>query len=136
MEKNKSKMEDNMTTDRGMLSKSDLEGESTDSALLRAKRTNKEKSIEMLNALIGTNNDRIVGYETALQETQDDDLKALFRQFIQTSTKCRQELITEVEKLGGTPVEPTQTSSKFFRAWMDAKAVIEGHHSRTVLNWC
>src|SRR5580693_8199149 len=109
MEKNKSKMEDNMTTDRGMLSKSDLEGESTDSALLRAKRTNKEKCIEMLNALVGTNNDRIVGYETALQETQENDLKDLFLQFIETSKKCRLELITEIVRLGGKSVEPTQT---------------------------
>jgi uncharacterized protein (TIGR02284 family) len=136
MEENK--MQDNMTTDRGLLSKTPVEGESTDAALVKAKTgyTDKEGTIEILNGLIGINNDRIVGYETALKETQDADLNALFLQFIQTSKKCRHELSAEVERLGGTPTVSTETASKFFRAWMDVKAVLVGHHSRTLLNWC
>jgi uncharacterized protein (TIGR02284 family) len=136
MEENK--MQDNMTTDRGMLSKAPVDGESTDAVMLKAitTGTGKEKTIEVLNGLIGINNDRIVGYETAMKETQDADLNVLFLQFIETSKKCRQELIVEVERLGGTPAESTETASKYFRAWMDVKAVLAGHHSRTLLNWC
>lgn len=134
MEENK--MQDNMSTDRGLLLNKAEEGESADAVLTKTKQTNKERSIEMLNALIGINNDRIVGYETAMKETQDTDLNALFLQFIQTSKKCRQELGAEVERLGGTPAASTDTASKFFRAWMDVKAVLAGHHSRTILNWC
>jgi uncharacterized protein (TIGR02284 family) len=136
MEENK--MQDNMSTDRGLLSKIPVEGESTDAALLKAKvaDTDPKGTIEILNGLIGINNDRIVGYETALKETQDADLNALFLQFIQTSKKCRQELCAEVVRLGGTPSESTETASKYFRAWMDVKAVLAGHHSRTLLNWC
>jgi uncharacterized protein (TIGR02284 family) len=130
------KMQDNMSTDRGMLSDKTVKGESTDAAVASNKKTNKEKSVEMLNSLIGINNDRIVGYETAMKETQDVDLNALFLQFIQTSKKCRQELSAEVESLGGTPTATTDTASKYFRAWMDVKAVLAGHHSRTILNWC
>jgi uncharacterized protein (TIGR02284 family) len=136
MEENK--MQDNMSTDRGLLSKTPVEGESTDAALLKTKTgyTDKEVTIEILNGLIGINNDRIVGYETALKETQDADLNALFLQFIETSKKCRLELSIEVVRLGGEPTESTETASKYFRAWMDVKAVLAGHHSRTLLNWC
>ena len=125
-----------MSTDRGLLSVKTDEGQSKDPVFTITKETSKEKSIEMLNDLIGINNDRIVGYETAMKETQDVDLNALFQQFIQTSKKCREELSAEVEKLGGTPTGSTDAASKFFRAWMDVKAVLAGHHSRTILNWC
>jgi uncharacterized protein (TIGR02284 family) len=136
MDEHKSKMEDNMTTDRGMLSQVAKEGESPDAASQRTTKSDKEKSIAILNTLIGINNDRIVGYGTALQETQEEDLKKLFLQFMETSKKCRQELIVEIERLGGTPAASTETASKYFKAWMDVKAVLAGHHSRTILNWC
>ena len=84
----------------------------------------KEKTIEVLNTLITINNDRIEGYETAAKETEEQELKTLFAQFIATSHKCKQELVTEVTKLGGKPEEGTMTSGKFFRVWMDVKAAI------------
>lgn len=81
-----------------------------------------EKEIEVLNTLITINNDRIEGYETASKETEELDLKNLFAQFIATSKKCKQELVKEVNMLGGKEVEGTTTSGNFFRAWMDVKA--------------
>uniref|UniRef100_UPI0025C47882 YtxH domain-containing protein n=1 Tax=Marinilabilia sp. TaxID=2021252 RepID=UPI0025C47882 len=51
-----------------------------------------EKAIEVLNSLITINNDRIEGYETASNETEEPDLKNLFAQFISTSQKCKKEL--------------------------------------------
>jgi uncharacterized protein (TIGR02284 family) len=79
----------------------------------------KEKSIEVLNTLITINNDRIEGYETATKETEEQDLKTLFGQFISTSRKCKQELVSEVTRLGGEVAEGTMTSGKFFvYGWM------------------
>ena len=45
----------------------------------------------MLNTLIENNNDRIEGYETASNETEEQDLKTLFAQLSQTIHKCKNE---------------------------------------------
>ncbi|HSQ45518.1 MAG TPA: PA2169 family four-helix-bundle protein [Lutibacter sp.] len=96
----------------------------------------REKTIEVLNALITINNDRIEGYETASKETEELDLKSLFTQFISTSQKCKQELVNEVNALGGEAAEGTLTSGKFFRMWMDVKAALTGKDRKAILDSC
>lgn len=97
---------------------------------------NKEKTIEVLNTLVVINNDRIEGYEAAVKETKDTDLKTTFEGFIRTSQTCREQLVSEIKKLGGKPEEGTKTSGKFFRAWMDVKAALTNNDRKTVLNSC
>lgn len=96
----------------------------------------KEKTIEVLNSLITINNDRIEGYETAIKETEEYDLKSLFTQFISTSKKCKQELAMEVNTLGGKVAEGTKISGKFFRVWMDVKAALTGGDRKAILSSC
>jgi uncharacterized protein (TIGR02284 family) len=96
----------------------------------------KDKAIDVLNSLITINNDRIEGYQTASKETEEIDLKTLFDQFISTSRKCRQELISEVNKLGGEIAEGTKTTGKFFRVWMDVKAALTAKDRKAILNSC
>lgn len=95
-----------------------------------------EKTIEVLNTLITINNDRIEGYETAAKETEEQDLKTLFAQFSANSLKCKTELTSEVNKLGGTPAEGTMVSGKFFRVWMDVKSALTGKDRKAILNSC
>ncbi len=96
----------------------------------------KGNAIDVLNSLIVINNDRIEGYETASKETEEPDLKKLFTQFISTSQKCKQELVREVNTLGGVEAEGTKVSGKFFRVWMDVKAALKGKDRKTILNSC
>ncbi len=96
----------------------------------------REKTIDVLNSLITINNDRIEGYETASDGTEEYDLKALFSRFISTSQKCKNELVMEVNKLGGKAAEGTLTSGKFFRMWMDVKAALTGKDRKAILNSC
>jgi len=96
----------------------------------------KQKTIDVLNTLITINNDRIEGYETASKETEEEDLKTLFAKFAATSEKCKQELGSEVTKLGGEIAEGTKTSGKFFRVWMDVKAALTGKDRKAILNSC
>ena len=74
-----------------------------------------QKTIEVLNTLITINNDRIEGYETAANETEEQDLKMFFSELKQTSLHCNKELTFEVTKLGGTATDGTKTTGKFFR---------------------
>lgn len=96
----------------------------------------REDTIEVINSLITINNDRIEGYETASKETEEPDLKSLFSQFISTSQRCKQELVSEVHLLGGQASEGTTTSGKFFRVWMDLKAALTGKDRKAILNSC
>lgn len=95
-----------------------------------------QKSIDALNTLIEINSDRIEGYETASKETEETDLQTLFAQLALTSHECREELVDEVEELGGTPDEGTKVSGKFFRVWMDVKAALTGKDRKAILNSC
>lgn len=96
------------------------------------------ETIEVLNDLIQINNDRIAGYEKALQEakTEDADLKALFSAMISESHEIRMALGTEVNALGGNMDDSTTGSGKLYRAWMDVKAVFTGHDRHAVLSNC
>lgn len=95
-----------------------------------------DKSFRVLNSLITINNDRIQGYETAIDETEDHELKTLFAQFIQTSKLCKNELASVVSKLGGTPDDDTRVDGKIYRAWMDFKALVTGKDRKAILSSC
>lgn len=99
---------------------------------------NKTKVAEVLNDLIQINNDRIVGYEKALNELKnnDSDLRTLFTGYIDQSRNLRNVLGTEVQTLGVQMDDSTTASGKIYRAWMDVKAVFSGKDRQTVLNNC
>jgi uncharacterized protein (TIGR02284 family) len=95
-----------------------------------------QEIVDCLNNLIQINNDRIQGYLTAAQETDQDDLKSVFSDMMKTSQDCRRELVQEVSKLGGTPVEGTTVSGKIYRVWMDVKAALTSKDRKAILNSC
>lgn len=95
-----------------------------------------EKSITLLNTLVEINNDRLLGYQAAFDDTEDADLKKLFAQFSLTSKKCKQELEAEIIKMGGTATEEAHASGNLHRAWMDLKAAVTGKSRSTILSSC
>jgi uncharacterized protein (TIGR02284 family) len=92
--------------------------------------------IDALNTLIVINNDRIEGYDTAAQETDEADLKDLFHKCMNTSATCKAKLVAEVHLLGGTPDEGTRITGKFFRVWMDVKAFLTSKDRVAILDSC
>ena len=105
---------------------------------------NTKETISILNDLVLINNDRIAGYEKALDELkakdeqdQDDlDLTILFEKMIDDSREIRNALGKEVQVLGGDMAEGTMTSGKLYRAWMDVRAVFTGKDRHTILANC
>lgn len=99
---------------------------------------NRAINAETLNDLIQINNDRVVGYEKAMEElkSEDADLKTLFVKMIGESHKYKMALATEVQALGVEAEDGTTNSGKIYRAWMDVKAVFTGHDRKTILNNC
>ncbi len=98
--------------------------------------TNNQEIIDCLNNLVQINNDRIQGYLTASQETDQNDLKSVFSEMMTTSQECRRELVQEITKLGGTPVEGTTVSGKLYRVWMDIKSALTSKDRKAILNSC
>ncbi len=99
---------------------------------------------ETLNDLVLINNDRIAGYEKALEElksreegsTEDLDLTVLFQRMIDESRENRMALGHEVQVAGGEMAEGTMTSGKLYRAWMDVKALFSGKDRHAILSSC
>ncbi|MEO6287892.1 MAG: PA2169 family four-helix-bundle protein [Dyadobacter sp.] len=91
--------------------------------------------IEVLNDLILINNDRVVGYEKAYDETDtsDTDLRSLYNNLANHSRQHVSELTSEVSTLGGEPATGTMVSGKLYRVWMDVKSAFSSDGRKTSL---
>lgn len=96
------------------------------------------RSVEVLNDLVLINNDRIAGYERAINESKDldVDLKATFESMVRESEEYKRELANKVRQHGGTVTTGTTTSGKIYRAWMDVKAKFTGNDRKSILASC
>lgn len=97
-----------------------------------------EKLVEVLNDLIVINNDRIVGYEKAIEslDAGDVDLKAIFSKMADQSEGYKSELASEITKAGGEVAEGTTGLGKIYRAWMDVKATFSANDRQSALESC
>src|ERR1044072_7016416 len=99
---------------------------------------NNENTVEILNDLVKINNDRIAGYERAINEAKDldVDLKALFEGMIRESQQYKSELVSQIQAIGGEVATDTTLSGKIYRAWMDVKATFTGSSRKAILENC
>jgi len=97
-----------------------------------------EKVTEVLNDLIKINNDRVEGYERAVEDTRDKDvdLQAIFHRMADESKQYASELESEVRKSGGDVATDTTVSGKIYRVWMDFKSAISGKARKSILESC
>ncbi|MCF0053694.1 PA2169 family four-helix-bundle protein [Dyadobacter sp. LJ53] len=97
-----------------------------------------ENLVEVLNDLIKINNDRIEGYERAINEVEDMDLdlRGIFQNMANESRQNIDELSAEIINLGGEIETGTTNSGKIYRVWMDIKATFTGHNRTSVLESC
>lgn len=97
-----------------------------------------EKNIEILNDLVKINNDRISGYQKAIEntETLEAELKTVYSRMIDESYEYNRELSEQVVKLGGEPATDSTTPGKLYHAWMDVKATFSGHDNKSTLAAC
>lgn len=97
-----------------------------------------KQTIEVLNDLIQINNDRIMGYEQAIRDSQpeDTDLKILYASMVAESHRMKIALATEVQALGAELEQGTTISGEIYRAWNDIKAVFAGHDRQATLINC
>ena len=92
--------------------------------------------VDELNKLVVVNNDRINGYQKAAEETKDPDLKMLFDQYSQQSSRFKMELAEEIASLGGQVNEDTSASGDLYRTWMDVRQAMARNDKKAVLKSC
>ncbi len=100
---------------------------------------NNEKVVDALNDLVRINNDRIEGYEKAIKnsKSEDGDYDSLFTEMIQQSQKYREQLINEINSIGGEADRDSNTSSgKVYHVWMDVKSTFQGKTGSSALELC
>lgn len=97
-----------------------------------------EKQARILNDLVLINNDRVVGYEKAMEELkkEDSDLKLLFQEKVNQSNGYKTELSEEIVKTGHKVETGTTNAGKIYRVWMDVKAFFGGSDRKVVLDNC
>ncbi|GAB2776284.1 hypothetical protein GCM10027275_19300 [Rhabdobacter roseus] len=95
-----------------------------------------EKAQDALENLIKLHYDRIQGYEHALEDTKDADLKALFSHNADQSRQFRAELSAEMDKYGGEVPKDNKFLGDIHKAWMDFKAAITNKDRESVLSSC
>ncbi|MVM33125.1 PA2169 family four-helix-bundle protein [Spirosoma sp. HMF4905] len=98
--------------------------------------TNKE-IVDDLNELVKINNDRIQGYEKAIEDNEDAQLDDLFRHYVIQSQNFRSQLADHIVRIDGLAVSDatsTDVTSKIHRAWIDIKSALTGKDRDSVLS--
>lgn len=98
----------------------------------------KESEARLLNDLIFINNDRVVGYQKAIDQLQDvdDDLRDMFQERVNQSTRLKSELKQKVADTGSEVESGTTNAGKLYRFWMDVKAYFGGADRQQIIDNC
>lgn len=86
---------------------------------------NQHIALKVLTTAIEINNDRIAGYEKAIEilsEEPDNELQSIFETYRDQSVQFRSELLPFVQVVGENADQGTKLSGKFFRMWIDVKS--------------
>jgi len=95
-----------------------------------------QHQISALNDLIKINNDRITGYQKAIEGTDDISLKSVFEGYADQSKGYVNQLNDYIHLLGGQPTDGTTLSGKFYYAWMDVKSAFTKKDNHSILSDC
>lgn len=97
-----------------------------------------ENQARILNDLILINNDRVIGYQKAMEELkdQDSDLKLLFQEKVNQSNDFKADLKEKVVEIDSKVESGTTNAGKVYRVWMDVKAFFGGSNRKVVLVNC
>ncbi|QKG52445.1 ferritin-like domain-containing protein [Hymenobacter sp. BRD67] len=87
-----------------------------------------------LDELLYFVNDRIEGYQRAVAESHDAELRGYYKQLASQSQQFATDLNTYLTREGGKRETSTTLKGKLYRAWMDAKAVVTARDEKSILS--
>lgn len=99
----------------------------------RSKAAKPSPEAATLDELLYFVNDRIAGYERAVAESHDAELRGYYKQLVSQSQQFATDLNTYLTREGGERETSTTLKGKLYRAWMDAKALVTERDEKTIL---
>lgn len=88
---------------------------------------------DTLNELLYFVNDRIEGYQRAVEESKDAQLSGYYKQLVSQSQQFANQLNDYLRQQGGERQTGTTLKGKLYRGWMDAKAALTGRDEKAIL---
>ena len=86
-----------------------------------------------LQELLQFVNDRIAGYEHAVAESKDLELRTYYQRLVSQSQQFAHNLNEHLRRRGSSHETGTTLKGKLYRAWMDTKAAITGSDEKAIL---
>jgi uncharacterized protein (TIGR02284 family) len=99
----------------------------------RSKSVKASPEAATLDELLYFVNDRIEGYQRAVAESHDAELRGYYKQLVSQSQQFATDLNTYLTQEGGERETSTTLKGKLYRAWMDAQAAVTGRDEKTIL---
>jgi len=90
--------------------------------------------VDTLNELALFINDRIEGYKTAAKESKDPQNQKYYQQLVQQSEQYVSEINGFARSAGGDAESSTTLKGKFYRGFMDAKALVTNRDEASILD--
>ncbi|GAA4351962.1 PA2169 family four-helix-bundle protein [Hymenobacter saemangeumensis] len=90
--------------------------------------------VDTLNELALFVNDRIEGYKTAAKETKDAQNQKYYQELVQQSEQFVNEINGFARSAGGDAESSTTLKGKFYRGFMDAKAIVTNRDEASILD--
>ncbi|MCC2547635.1 PA2169 family four-helix-bundle protein [Hymenobacter sp. BT175] len=78
-------------------------------------------------------NDRIEGYQRAVDESKDPERTGYYKQLVSQSQQFANELNKYLRQQGGGRETGTTVKGKLYRVWMDTKATLTGFSEEAIL---
>ncbi|QJX47907.1 PA2169 family four-helix-bundle protein [Hymenobacter taeanensis] len=95
--------------------------------------TGSTSQADTLNELLYFVNDRIEGYQRAVDESTNPELSGYYKQLVSQSQMFANELNKALREQGGEQQTSTTLKGKLYRSWMDVKAAITGTDEKAIL---
>lgn len=86
-----------------------------------------------LHELLHFVNDRVAGYQKAVEESQDPARRGYYQHLVSQSQQFAQALNEHLRRLGGGHEANTTLKGKLYRRFMATAAIFTGHDEQTVL---
>ena len=92
-----------------------------------------DQETNTLHELLLFVNDRVEGYQRAVDESQDAELRGYYKQLVSQSQQFSNQLNQYLRQRGGGRETSTTLKGKLYRSWMDAKATLTGSDEKAIL---
>ncbi len=101
--------------------------------LARRRKSLPSTQAATLDELLYFVNDRIAGYQRAVDESENAQLRGYYKQLVSQSQQFATDLNGYLTREGGEREASTTLKGNLYRAWMDTKAAVTGRDEKTIL---